>query len=55
MNQINWEVRDDWNQVAGWFTYDFDAEKFVLAQTKPEQYTVVRVNKTAKENDLWTL
>lgn len=51
MNQINYEVRDDWNQIAGWFPYDFDAEKFVLAQTKPERYTIYEVKKTVTEDN----
>lgn len=51
MDQINYEVRDDWNQIAGWFTYDFDAAKFVLAQTKPERYTIHEVNELVKEKD----
>lgn len=51
MNTINYEVRDNLNQVAGWFGCDFDAESFVLAQMKPEQYTIHEVNKLVTEDN----
>lgn len=51
MNQINYEVRDAWGQVAGWFIYEFDAVTFLLAQMKPEGYTIHEINNIVTEDN----
>lgn len=51
MNTINYEVRDAYDFICGWFVTIFDAEACRLGQAVPENYTVHKVNKIVKEDN----